>query len=333
MPSAGKPMTMLHRLRPWLPTLFGLLLFCVALWVLGRELRHHPPEAIVATMQSIPRLRLLLSLMFGILCYLLLTAYDEIALRMLGRKVRYRSIAFASFVSYAFGNNLGMSAVTAGSVRFRFYSHTGLSMKDVVAVTACCSLTFWLGFLALTGLVFLVMPPSMSPFIAALPFHAAQALGAVFLGVLLLYFLWNGFSRTPVKVGRFRIPSPPLRLSLAQTIVAALEMMLVAGMIYVLLPPGTGLGYLQFLGLFLLAHLLGLASQVPGGIGVFETALIELLPVSVPVPASIGALLVYRIMYNLIPLALAATLVALREVHDHRAARRHARDCGMRNIE
>ena len=61
------------------------------------------------------------------------------------------------------------------------------------------------------------------------------------------------------------------------------------------------------LGMYLLAQLAGLASQVPGGLGVFETVFLLLVGDIIPAEALLGSLLVYRMIYYLLPLVLSAT--------------------------
>jgi len=55
--------------------------------------------------------------------------------------------------------------------------------------------------------------------------------------------------------------------------------------------------------------LAGLASQLPGGIGVFETACLLLLKPYFPVPQILGSLAVFRVVYYLLPLVVAAVLL------------------------
>lgn len=309
---------MLRAARALVPTIFALTLFSIAAWVLRENFQGRHLDEVLATIRSIPTGRLALALVLTGASYVLLTAYDELALRLIGRKIAYRKIAFASFVSYAFGNNLGFTALTCGSVRLRFYRESGLRTSEIVAMTAVCSLTFWLGFLAVVGSVFLLFPPDVSS-VLPLPFHAARLIGGAFLVVLLTYYLWCARERAPVILGRFHVPTPPLSFSVTQTVVASAEIFLVAGVIFVLLPPSAQLGFPHFLSLFLLAHMSGLISQVPGGVGVFETVLLTLLPSGVHESAIFGVLLVYRIIYNLLPLTLAALLVVSQEMH----AKRH----------
>lgn len=311
------PSDMLRAARALLPTLFGLTLFCIAIAVLARELRGHEPGEILATVRSIPRANVAGALALSILCYALLIAYDGLSLHLLRHRIGYGRIAFASFISYAFSNNLGLSALTGGSVRLRFYRGSSLTATDIVALTACCTLTFWLGFLAAAGTAFLLFPPDTVG-VLPLPFNAARLVGAAFLAALFTYFFWSGVVRRPLVIGRWSIPEPPLKVSLLQTAVASAEMILVAGIIFFVLPDAPGFSFPRFLSLFLLAHIAGLASQVPGGIGVFESVMVELLPSSIPISSSIGALLTYRLLYNLLPLCVAGLLVVSEEVRERR---------------
>src|SRR4029077_6814112 len=121
-------------------------------------LRGHHLREIFHTIAAIPSDRLLFAMVLTALSSLLLALYDVLSLRLMRRKIPYQKTGFASFISYAFSNNLGLSALTGGSVRLRFYRDSGLSAKDIVRMTAYSALTFWLGFLALAGTVFLFVP-------------------------------------------------------------------------------------------------------------------------------------------------------------------------------
>ena len=98
--------------------------------------------------------------------YLLLTGYDTLGLRYARHALPYRRTALASFVGYAFCNTVGYSLVSGGSVRLRLYSGWGLSTLAITKVIAFCSVTFWLGFMAVGGVVFVAEPlavPALAP--------------------------------------------------------------------------------------------------------------------------------------------------------------------------
>ncbi|MBR4859802.1 MAG: UPF0104 family protein, partial [Alphaproteobacteria bacterium] len=65
---------------------------------------------------------------------------------------------------------------------------------------------------------------------------------------------------------------------------------------FVYMPFGT------FIGLFVIAQATGIFSQVPGGIGVFETIFLAALPDTVDKASVFGAMLAYRVIYYVLPL-------------------------------
>ena len=78
--------------------------------------------------------------------------------------------------------------------------------------------------------------------------------------------------------------------------------------LYVLLPV-IPVGPVGFIGVYVVATSIGLASHIPGGLGVFEGAMVLMLP-ELPMEPLIAAMLAYRLIYYLGPLALATTLFA-----------------------
>ena len=120
----------LHRIAP----LFGLIIFFVALGVLHHQLREYHYRDIMDQLGSIPAHKLYLAGCFTILGYLFMTGYDMLALRYIGYQLAYHKTVIASFISYAFSNNIGLSMLAGGSVRYRLYPSWGLSAGDVTKV-------------------------------------------------------------------------------------------------------------------------------------------------------------------------------------------------------
>ncbi len=310
------------RLLHLLEALFGLFLFCLALWILHRELHQYPPQRILAQLRQMPRSHLFLGLLLTGLSYLLLTGYDTLAFRYLRHPLSYQKIGLASFIGYAVGNNTGSLSVVAGSgVRFRLYSAWGLTPLQVTKVVVFCFLTFWLGFLFLGGTVFFLEPFPLPPSLPV-PEHILRVLGLVFLALVAFYLLIVHLRKKPLIIGIKSFNLPPMKLSLIQILLASLDWALVGSVLYALLPGDFPFGYPAFLSIFMLAQVIGLASQVPGGLGVFESMFILLLPDSASHTATLGSLLVFRSMYYFLPLALAALWFGIYEVLFLRRKRR-----------
>lgn len=294
-------------------SVLGLCLFLGALWVLHHELQAYRYRDIVQHVRHVPTSRLALALLLTCLSYLTLTGYDVLALRYIRYPLAYGRIAFASFVSYAFAHNIGLSWLTGGSVRYRLYSIWGIPTLDIAKVVLFCTLTFWLGLGTVGGVVFLVSPLVLPPTLH-LPFTSLRSLGLAMLLAVGAYLIVSAVCHDPLRVRGRQFSLPALRVALAQMGIASLDLALAGGVLYVLLPSEHHVSYPMFLGIYLLAQVVGVASQVPGGLGIFESVLLMLLPAALPAPAVVGSLFVYRSFYYLLPLGLAAVGIGVHEV-------------------
>jgi phosphatidylglycerol lysyltransferase len=304
---------MKKNLRHYLGPLISVVLFTVAVWLLHSELKTHHLSDIVHTLEALPAKRLLAALALSALSYLVMISYDVLALHYVGHPLSYTKIGLASFVGYAFSNNIGLSMIAGASVRYRLYSAWGLSTLQVTLVVAFCALSLWLGFFTLGGLVFSFEPPVL-PSSIHLPFASVRLLGLLLLAVVFIYVFLIIVKKDPLKIREYELQLPPIQFLFPQLAIGALDWAIAGSVLYALLAPINGLSYFGFLGLYLFAQLTGLVSQVPGGLGVFETVIVLLLSSRVPVPNILASLLVYRIFYYWLPLGVATILFGLQEI-------------------
>jgi phosphatidylglycerol lysyltransferase len=295
----------------------GASLLLAALLVLRHELKEYHYHDILRSLEAMPGRSLLLALGLTVLNYFVLTGYDTLALRYIRYPMQYRRIALASFVGYAFSNNMGMAMIAGSTVRYRLYSAWGLTTQQITQVVAFYSLTLWLGLAGIGGLTFLfepTAPPSWFP----LSFASTRPLGVFLLLLPAGYLLLIRFRHKPLSVRGWEFPIPPLGLSLAQILVSTLDWILAGGVLYVLLPSAGIPSYTSFLPVYLLGQIAGLVSQIPGGLGIFETVLVVLLPGDLPNSSILGSLLAYRGIYYLLPLGIAVLLLGTYEVLERR---------------
>jgi phosphatidylglycerol lysyltransferase len=302
-------------LRRFLP-LVAPLLIGFGLWFLHAELARFRYADLVQYLRSFPLWKLFLALTLTAAGYLTLTAYDVLAFRYLRRDLPYRRIALAGFIGYAFSNNIN-AFVSGIPLRFRLYTAWGVSAGEMGRVFAFTILGFWLGFLSLSGVTFTLFPQAL-PAGLRLPFITDRPLGIACLILIGAYLAANFLSRPSLRVWRWDVSLPGPGWSLAQIAIASLDWSLAAAVLFVALPAGSGLSYPGFLGLFLLAQFLGLLSQSPGGLGVFDTAIVLLLAPALPAAEVLGALLVYRAIYYFLPLTVAGLLLATFEIYQRR---------------
>ncbi len=291
----------------------SLILFAAAVWLLHNELKTYHLRDILHAIDAITGAHLWTAAGLTLLSYVVMTGYDILAVRYIRHPLSYAKIGLASFIGYAFSNNIGMSMIAGASVRYRLYSAWGLSALQITQVVAFCTLTLWLGFFTLAGAVFLTEPLTI-PSMFHLPINSPRFIGIIMLMMVLLYAIVTAVKKAPIKIREWEIQLPSFPLMVSQLIVAALDWMLASLVLFVLLAPAAAISYPQFLGVYLLAQLAGLVSQIPGGLGVFETAMVLMLSARLPANQIFGALLGYRALYYWLPLGAAALLLGVQEV-------------------
>jgi phosphatidylglycerol lysyltransferase len=309
------------RVKEALPALLGLALFGIALTVLRRELQALSWPALAADVLDTPPSQLASAIALTALNYAVLAGYDLIAFATIGRSPSRLRVAAASFLAYAVANNVGFAMLSGASVRYRFYTRWGVSAEELARIVVSYSVTFWLGLLLLGGLS---LAMSTLPAAHELPGHQiAGVIGWALVAICLSYVALTIVRQTPVRLWRVEIPLPSPRLAAAQLVISAIDWLLAGAVLYVLLPAGR-VPFFSVLGAFLAAQLLGLASHVPGGVGVFEGLMVLLLQPFLPSSELLPTLVVYRVCYYLLPLSIALVALVFDEMRQRRSQTAHA---------
>jgi uncharacterized membrane protein YbhN (UPF0104 family) len=293
------------RVRRWLKRsgpLAALAFFGVAAWVLYDALHHYRLGEIVAALRMLSGSALALALALTAATYVAATAYDYFALRYVARRLPLGAVALTAFVSYSFGNNVGNTLITGATIRYWMYSARGVPAGDIAKIVLYCSLGFWLGYLLLGALAFVgapaVLPPSLG-----LSWLSTQPLGLAFLAVLIGYLAIVALRPEQLRIRDWVLSLPSIPLTLAQLATSTVYLSLMGTTLWALLPPGVGPA--QFMTVFMLALVVGTASQVPAGLGVFESVVVVLLTPALSLPGVIAGLIAFRGIFYLLPLALA----------------------------
>lgn len=268
---------------------------------------------------AIPMWKIWLVVLLTPLAYLLLSGYDLIAFRYVGRKLPIRRILFAGFIGYAYSNSISMTPSMA--IRYRLYSQWGVSKSDIAKVIFFHIFSTWIGFFAIGGLV-LFMEPAPIAHAEFFGMNHRRWMGAALLLALGAY-LWLSTRRDlELRIKKLVLPFPRPGIVVPQTLLATADWALMGLIPYILLPIRNQVSYLDFISVFLLAQITQILSHVPGGIGVFESVLILLLKSQASSASILAALLVYRVVFMLLPLGAATLLLAF---YEFKAGRRGAR--------
>ncbi len=296
--------------RKLLPIAAVVILVAAAV-LLFRAMREYRYADIVARFKSYSPSVLLAALALTALNYFVLSFYDVLALKYVVQKVPYPRTFFTSFLSYVFSYNIGLSVFGSSAIRLRFYSLWGVEGVKIAKIVTFCIATFWLG-LAATGGAALLSGPAIPDSLAWLKF-SSRALGVLLLGAAIAYAAACASGKAVVSFGRFRFSLPSFPVALGQFLVASLDWIIAAFVLYILLPSGA-LPFLKFLPLFMIAQLASATSHVPGGVGVLETVVVLTLAPYVDSGDAFGALMAYRGVFYLAPLASAIVLFVGREL-------------------
>ncbi|KJZ64891.1 bifunctional lysylphosphatidylglycerol flippase/synthetase MprF [Pseudomonas fluorescens] len=296
-----------------------LLLFAIALIACRHLLSELDLYALHDSILEVPKPALLGALAATVIGFIILLGYEWSASRYAGVTLAPRILALGGFTAFAIGNAIGLSMLSGGSVRYRLYARHGLGASDVAHMTLFASLSLGCALPPLAALATLSNLPAAS---AALGLSEGL-LGIVAAAVLLLFsVLAIGIYRrrlpdqpSPdnllVKVGRRTLRLPGRRLTFLQLVITALDVAAAATVLYLLLPEAPPFG--AFLLVYLLALAAGVLSHVPGGVGVFEAILLAAFADTLGAAPLAAALLLYRLIYVVLPLLVACVFLLINE--------------------
>jgi phosphatidylglycerol lysyltransferase len=293
--------------------------FLVALWVLYLQLSRHHWSEVVDALYAIDAFRFWSAVVLMIGSYTLITFNDRLALKLIGREIKRREHMAASVAGYAIARSLGYAFITAATARMRLYAAAGLTAAETGRLSLYTGLTAQMG--AASALAFgLILGANDMMRRAHTP--RSIAVGCA-IALLIVVFVWV---RNNARGGPFAREDGPTRLSLVSHILAAAGAWLcAAGVLFQLMTIHGGLHFPAFVAAFVIATVAGALSGVPGGLGVFEAAMIAFMPSTQGLVGTAAALILYRLIYNVAPLTFAAIVLAWDQwAAAHRAARRRA---------
>jgi len=293
----------------------SLLIIAFAITTLVRTLKGVDTGVILTALTEIRPGHIALAALCVVGAFCTLTFYDFFALRTIGKKhVPYRIAALSSFTSYTIGHNIGATVFTGGAIRFRIYSDYGLSAIDVAKICFLSGLTFWLGNTFVLGIGMALHPWAASA-MDQLPsaINRLIALGGIAAIVAYLVWLTVGANRRKHEQNGWKVVLPSARLTLVQILIGVVDLGFCAMAMYLLMPSQPDIDFISLAVVFILATLLGFASHAPGSIGVFDAAMLVALP-QFGREQLLATLVVFRILYFVIPFATAISIMGAREL-------------------
>jgi glycosyltransferase 2 family protein len=293
----------------------SLLIIVFAITTLVRTLKGVDTGVILVALTEKSPLQIALAALCVIGAFCTLTFYDFFALRTIGKPlVPYRIAALSSFTSYSIGHNIGATVFTGGAIRFRIYSDYGLNAIDVAKICFISGLTFWLGNVFVLGFG-LAWHPQAASAMDLLPPAINRLIALGCLAGIAIYFTWLSMGENRRELGQngWKVVLPSWRLTLVQVLIGMIDLGFCALAMYLLMPAQPDIDFISLAVVFILATLLGFASHAPGSLGVFEFAMLVALP-QFGKEQMLATLLLFRILYFLIPFSIAITVMGSREL-------------------
>jgi len=303
------------KLQRFVPSI-SIVLFVIAIIVVHHEINVYHWVEIRKAIFGIDPALIWQAVWMTIFSYLVLSLYDLLAMKYAGEKLPYRCILLTSFFSYAFSNSIGHSWLSGGSMRYRLYSGWGLSGSSIAKIILFCSLTFWLGVMTLLVGCYTFADEIFIK--KKFPLNILLLAPMVSIALLLCWWFVVLFYRKTLTIKNFAITPPSVSISLQQTIVGVLDLLLASAVLYLPLSHYMEISFSNFLLLYVVSMFAGVLSQVPGGIGVFEGSFFFLASsTNQPAVHILAPLILYRSIYYILPLVVAGVGLAAYEFRLH----------------
>ncbi|MCA3527170.1 MAG: lysylphosphatidylglycerol synthetase family protein, partial [Rhodobacter sp.] len=311
MPLSDRAAGIWQTVRAVFPYALAMALFALGLYAVLNLLAEVKLADVIAQVRSTPVLILVLAQLSALAGYLFLVGYDWSGLRYIGKPLPLPVTLTGGLMAYAFGNTIGLSVVSGGAVRYRIYSGQGLDAFDVAAVSTFVSVSYGIAA-TVVGLGAVALYPDLLGSLAPFPASQMRWLAIGLILAMTLPLVVAGAYNISLRLGRFTLRAPSLPVLLGQALFSLGDITCAAMTLYLLLPAGD-IGFSAFVGIFATATMAGVISHVPGGVGVFETVVLAALPDSVPIETAAAALLMFRIIYFIVPFLMALVVLALYE--------------------
>ena len=292
------------------------VMLIAAIWVLWREFHKLNFAAVSAHVADWGLSSILLAIVLSVVSFLLMGGIEWVGLRWTGARVPLGATQVGSFMANAIAHAIGANLLISSAVRARFYDRYGVSLTQVAGTTLFGAVAFGVGLSALSG-AGLLLASHEDLARTAIPPAVGRGLGIALLLGAAGYVVLCALRRTAITAFGRSVTLPSLGDAVAQLILGVVDNAVAAAILWILLPHG-GPSYATFIGAYAVACIVGLASSVPGGVGVFESAMAALLP-GVEAAALAAAFLGYRLSYYILPLILASAALGIETL---RSARR-----------
>ncbi|WP_230658052.1 lysylphosphatidylglycerol synthase domain-containing protein [Psychrobacter sp. I-STPA10] len=312
--------------------LLTVVIFVLAIKALYGLTQTISMQEIWNAIDQISNINIVMAVLVVAFGYLILTLYDTIALKHMGCQLPFHKVALTSFTAYAIGHTVGLAVLSASGVRYRMYRAHGIEAEYIANVVWLVSMAFTFGISTLVSLSLAFNPEATVTMISQLNAQLTdvsasipdmmlnvgviRGVGLAMLVLIMTIIAWSGRTGRHVKIKGWRFDLPPATMLIQQIIISIIDLASVAFVLYLLLPHAAGIDFLTVFSAFIQSMILAILSHVPGGLGVFEVTMIASLP-QVDKPYLLAVLLLFRILYYILPFLLAVLFFIMHEIWLH----------------
>ncbi len=297
--------------------LFGI---SVAGYLIYRGLSRYHADEILRSVRAVPSGNLAWAVLFTAGSYLCLSGFEWLGIRYTGKRIAYRKVLLASFVSLSLAHSIGLSGLSSGAIRYRYYTRWGLSGGDVAKLVLFSGVTVGLGLMVLGGMALLLQPQPIAD-LAHIGVWPLRLAGVVLLALVVAYVVLAFTVHGQVSIRQWKLEMPAAWIAMSQLAIGTLNFLCVSAALHALVASVSDATFLRVATAYVSGNVLTLMIHVPGGLGVIEAAALYLIPSRQNL---IGPLLVFRLVYYIGPLMIGLIALAITE-GVFRARRRRAK--------
>lgn len=278
----------------------GLFFFALAAYMIYHQLSKYTMAEIKDAIIAVPNINIFYAMIASFCGYIALSSYDFLALKYIKHKIKTWKWVFAGFIGFAVSNNAGHAIVSGGAIRYRLYTRWRVQTTEIVRMITFSGFTYLVACFTLVIFGYVASPDHVIS-------GAASALvnqSILWFSVIgLLFYLWGcAFYKKPITIKEIQFYPPTPKMAFAQMIIGSLDILMASLVLYCIMESYVDIPFVTFIGAFIIAQVLGVYSQVPGGLGVFEVVFTNLMPEEENQANLFAILILYRIIYYLIPL-------------------------------
>ena len=286
----------------------GLFFFLLAAYMLYHQLSRYSLNDIKNAVFAIPAKNFWFACLASLGGYIALSSYDYLALRYIKRKLAPWKWIFAGVIGFSVSNNAGHAIVSGGTIRYRLYTRWRFRASEIIRMVTFSGFTYLVAcfFLIIVGYFLTPNHAFGGGSISKLTTETVTLFSA--LG-LIVYFALSLFYKKPLIIKDVEFDMPSFKMALAQVFIGGADIIMDSFVLYFSLIPFVEIPFGTFMGVFIIAKVLGVFSQVPGGLGVFEGLFLYIIPGEHNQAMLFGALIAYRVIYYLLPLVISGIIL------------------------